>query len=310
MTHTKYIDTNRARGIKPVAIILVVSLVFLFSPALLLTDSVYGADNDVQEDALISDLGVDKAVSQQDLVIAAAMSKLGKTSGYFGFGGGGWCTKYVNWAMKQAGIANNSNYPAGGLGSSRDFAVYYAKKGAYTAIYSAASVGYKTKVNKDYVPKRGDIAIFSYGPGGYIHHVGLVMSVKMGANGKAKSVKIVHGNWCGRVSVTTFKMYGTTWAETIVGYCTPNYTINVTFDPNGGSVSKKRMTTSNDKKYGKLPVPTREGYKFEGWYTKSKGGALITAKTKVSTNSSHILYAHWSKISIPKPPDDEDISLE
>ncbi len=70
-----------------------------------------------------------------------------------------------------------------------------------------------------------------------------------------------------------------------------NYT--VTFDPNGGSVSTSSKSVTYGSTYGTLPTPTRTGYSFDGWYTASSGGSLVTASTTVTTASNHTLYAHW-----------------
>lgn len=43
--------------------------------------------------------------------------------------------------------------------------------------------------------------------------------------------------------------------------------------------------------YGSLPVPTRSGYNFDGWYTSASGGTKVTSS---STYSASRLYAHWS----------------
>jgi len=45
--------------------------------------------------------------------------------------------------------------------------------------------------------------------------------------------------------------------------------------------------------YGSLPVPERDGYVFEGWYTDAKGGLRITENTTVTKKVSHTLYARW-----------------
>ena len=45
----------------------------------------------------------------------------------------------------------------------------------------------------------------------------------------------------------------------------------VTFDANGGSVSTSSNTVTYGGKYGTLPIPTRTGYNFDGWYTTAKG---------------------------------------
>jgi len=283
------IKLNKTRGVKFTGIILIITLVFSFSPLLSGTDEVYASG---------------KCKSQQDKVINVANSKVGKGAGYFGFGGGGWCTKYVNWSMKKAGLANNKNYPKRGLGSSRDFAVHYAKKGSYTAIYKASSVGYKTHVNKNYVPKKGDIAIFARGAGGRMHHVGLVSSVTKDKKGRAKSVRVVHGNWGGKVSITSFRMYGSTWNTTIVGYCTPNYSVKVSLKPEGGKLKKSSISVMKGKKFGSLPKPKREGYDFKGWYMSKDGNKKITSSSKVSKSESFILYAHWEKEVSDEEQDD------
>ena len=72
--------------------------------------------------------------------------------------------------------------------------------------------------------------------------------------------------------------------------------IRVTLDPNGGKTTSTIMNVRKDAVYGTLPVATRDGYKFKGWYTKKKkGGKKITATTKVTKSSAHTLYARWEK---------------
>ena len=74
-------------------------------------------------------------------------------------------------------------------------------------------------------------------------------------------------------------------------------TINVTFNPNGGSVAtdKETKTVFFGQLYGELPTPTREHYSFIGWFTAAEGGEEITADTEVKTLSNQTLYAHWSR---------------
>ncbi len=71
--------------------------------------------------------------------------------------------------------------------------------------------------------------------------------------------------------------------------------ITVIFDANGGgiTVSNKRVTVGEP--YGELPPPARFGYEFDGWFTAEEGGELITPETVVTADSSHALYAHWTK---------------
>lgn len=69
----------------------------------------------------------------------------------------------------------------------------------------------------------------------------------------------------------------------------------VTFDSNGGTVG----TSSQKVTYGStytLPIPTRMGYTFDGWYTAKTGGAKVTKDTVVTATANHTLYARWSPI--------------
>ncbi|BBF42950.1 beta-galactosidase [Lachnospiraceae bacterium KM106-2] len=47
--------------------------------------------------------------------------------------------------------------------------------------------------------------------------------------------------------------------------------------------------------YSDLPIPVRDGYTFDGWYTKENGGEKITADSQVLIEQDHTLYAHWTK---------------
>lgn len=71
----------------------------------------------------------------------------------------------------------------------------------------------------------------------------------------------------------------------------PTVTFNVGY--NGGSVTPAKKVVTSDSPYGELPVPTRSGYAFVGWYTANTGGSKVTADTKVSNPADHTLYARW-----------------
>ena len=89
---------------------------------------------------------------------------------------------------------------------------------------------------------------------------------------------------------------------------TEKYTI--TFNPNGGSVSPTTKKVVKGLKIGELPVPTREGYTFDGWYTDSESGTKITEDTVPTGNDTY--YAHWSvvvnKYTITFNPNDGEVS--
>ena len=65
----------------------------------------------------------------------------------------------------------------------------------------------------------------------------------------------------------------------------------VVFDANGGSGGVFK-SYNHGSILGDLPVPTREGYAFVGWFTAVSGGTQVTASTVVSADIT--LYAHWT----------------
>lgn len=51
-----------------------------------------------------------------------------------------------------------------------------------------------------------------------------------------------------------------------------------------------------------LPIPSRDGYKFEGWFTEAEGGEKVT---EITNASDATLYAHWTSTSEdPTTPSD------
>ncbi len=76
-------------------------------------------------------------------------------------------------------------------------------------------------------------------------------------------------------------------------------TYTVTFNGNGGNVSEEDKTAQvvYGSAYGALPMATRTGYTFLGWFTAQENGERITETTLVSTDSAHTLYAQWKAIT-------------
>jgi len=72
--------------------------------------------------------------------------------------------------------------------------------------------------------------------------------------------------------------------------------ITVRFNPNGGTVEPSEKTYPPGVTFGELPVPTRIGHNFVGWYTSQVGGDLVTESTVVSKEHNE-LYAHWEPIT-------------
>ncbi len=79
-------------------------------------------------------------------------------------------------------------------------------------------------------------------------------------------------------------------------------TFPVYFDPNGGRTPTEYKYVSYGSAYGELPVPTREGYTFKGWYTRLQYGVTVTEDTIVTESDEHVLYAHWDEVPATPPP--------
>ncbi|MFR5601209.1 MAG: InlB B-repeat-containing protein [Lachnospiraceae bacterium] len=88
-----------------------------------------------------------------------------------------------------------------------------------------------------------------------------------------------------------------TYQNGICQVCGKRKGITVSFDPRGGSAQQSRQVTFGDP-YGTLPVPTREGYTFGGWYFGTDWTQKAEASTEVSDFDDHTLYASWISLQV------------
>ena len=70
--------------------------------------------------------------------------------------------------------------------------------------------------------------------------------------------------------------------------------VTVEFDANGGNVSPSSMVFKSGDSIvvSSLPVPVRDGYTFDGWFTSAEGGEQVGSSTIVTDDST--FYAHWT----------------
>lgn len=76
----------------------------------------------------------------------------------------------------------------------------------------------------------------------------------------------------------------------------------VTLDAGGGTVDRGIHVVRHGETYGtagSLPVPSRIGYVFVGWYTAASGGTLVIDDTPVTATENHTLYAQWGRETKP-----------
>lgn len=71
----------------------------------------------------------------------------------------------------------------------------------------------------------------------------------------------------------------------------------VTLELQGGKLPdgvSGRIGVTPGGKYPTLPVPTRTGYTFEGWFTKAEDGSQVESGDSVGEKAPEKLYAHWT----------------
>lgn len=91
------------------------------------------------------------------------------------------------------------------------------------------------------------------------------------------------------------------WTPEVAEFVTENvvytatWTINdytITFDARGGEVSPAEITVTYGQPVGTLPVPTREGFDFIGWF--DENGTRYTDETVYLVDGNITLNARWS----------------
>ena len=70
--------------------------------------------------------------------------------------------------------------------------------------------------------------------------------------------------------------------------------VNVSLKNEGEVI--KTITPHYGETYGKIPVPSREGYSFLGWYNAEADGERVLESTIVAFPEDHTLYARWEQI--------------
>ena len=98
------------------------------------------------------------------------------------------------------------------------------------------------------------------------------------------SFKRVNGVW-GKIVTLTLNAKGGTIPEPGAG---DDWTI-----ASDDTTATKQVAYGST--YGKLPEPTKTGYKFEGWFTEqTDGGSEVESSTPFTTASKHEIYARWT----------------
>lgn len=75
----------------------------------------------------------------------------------------------------------------------------------------------------------------------------------------------------------------------------------ITWNSTGGTCAQTETVLPSGFPLGVLPVATKTGYTFEGWFTDASGGTQITTETIVNGNVTY--YAQWTRNLVGNPLD-------
>jgi len=174
--------------------------------------------------------------------------------------------------------------PAGGtLGTARataDITNYNAGRPSDAlSIFTSAVYGSNTGTN-------------IYGIEAAVDMSGKVTAIEGYGNGNMRIPKggfVVSGNGAGFSWIYgNIKVGDYVWADPA------SMTVSV-FDSYEAYMSQGKVVEKG-KTVGTLPVPEREGYVFDGWYTEASGGTQVTADMVYSEKICKLLYAHWREL--------------
>ena len=73
----------------------------------------------------------------------------------------------------------------------------------------------------------------------------------------------------------------------------------VTFDAQDGA-GGGTVARNHGAALGELPVPTRDGFSFDGWFTAASGGTEVSSATVIT--GAVTFYAHWTEQSLYQTP--------
>ena len=126
--------------------------------------------------------------------------------------------------------------------------------------------------------------------------------------------KIEYNTSNGNVDIYTITFSdGTTIDFEITNKDTLEETFDITFDPNGGTLTsyfdESEYHGIKEGSIVELPTPLRAGYTFHGWYTsKTYAAGILTNSTPITQNYN--LIAKWSSKNYPRLESERDLLCE
>lgn len=222
-----------------------------------------------------------------------------------------WCGEFVAWCIAMASVPEE----------------IFKRKYQTPKIYTWEETSY---AGGSYSLKQGDVLHFDYEGG---NHVCLVYGTRQ--DGDTLKIDTLDGNhsndvsrglyvvdkktgavtneWVGK-NARIAKIYAPDASKSVVDSLTY---YKLTFDVNGGDklegLKEEGWNMEPDEKeitygasYGIMPIPTREGYIFDGWYTRAnegeEGDHKVTSYRIFKEHADQTLYARWVEYDSGKEP--------
>ena len=118
-----------------------------------------------------------------------------------------------------------------------------------------------------------------------------IISVSLTKNWQMYSVKLPKTPYYGSTIHPYFDKKGTYYINSLA---LGDLSLTSNVIPESGFKAASDRTVTRGSAPGNLPIPTRDGYSFLGWYTAAEGGTQVMNDTPI-TQSVIRLYAHWRK---------------
>ena len=98
----------------------------------------------------------------------------------------------------------------------------------------------------------------------------------------------------GSIIFFSYSKFSATTTVKVISAKVGQFVHRITYDPNGGSVNPSYRDVREKNAYGELPIPVRNGYVHNGWWTDRNNGEEVSALDVMRTEDVTI-YAHWIK---------------
>lgn len=117
------------------------------------------------------------------------------------------------------------------------------------------------------------------------------------ASGRAEAKTAVTNASCGAGATLTVTTAGAVSSTCDGGAPLPTvYTVTWDATTNGGTCGTATSSVTAGNAVGSLPEASRDGYTFDGWYTKASGGTKISASTVVNADVTY--YAQFTSVPV------------